>query len=48
MIKLICIQCNTIWYTCSTKDNQKCDKCNGELKEIVDTCQDMSKVLPGT
>lgn len=33
MRKLVCTQCETIWYTANTFEVQKCDNCGGNLKE---------------
>lgn len=36
MIKLICTNCKTVWYTANTVSWGSCDACDGELKLIDD------------
>lgn len=35
MIRLVCKECGTEWFTANTKSDMKCDVCGGELKEDV-------------
>jgi rRNA maturation endonuclease Nob1 len=34
LIKLICKDCNQVWYTANTKPDQKCSYCGGALQEV--------------
>ena len=36
MIKLICENCEHVWYTSNTKNNQKCCACGERLIEVKD------------
>lgn len=41
VIRLICKECNKIWYTANTQSGQRCDDCGGELEESEEECSEM-------
>jgi hypothetical protein len=40
MIKLVCTECNQVWYTSNTVSSGDCDYCHGQLVKVDERLSD--------